>query len=211
MEGAHRGGRTLTEVVVGSKATAKEQRQRAQRGAAAAARKGQLVQRARAAAAAKKQTRSSEEDAAIAKEVERSMKKGTSLVQAALEHLQTAERLWDKWVAESGTSIDGYPTPVQVVTFMSKMSRTRQRMCLAQRGTRRHGGQRSVMKNYVSEIANNMWDTKYPAFGELEPREQKERVLVEDLRGVQGDVRSGLGGAGVGAGGAAGRAADRAD
>ena len=62
------------------------------------------------------------------------------------------------------------------MTFMCKLSRTRhrQRMCLAQRGKRRTGGQRSVVKNYVSEMANNLWDTKYPAFLELELREQKE-------------------------------------
>lgn len=92
----------------------------------------------------------------------------------AIEHLQTAEGLWDRWVQESDTSIDGYPSEVQVMTFMCKMSRTRQRMCLAQRGKRRTGGQRSVIKNYVSEMANNLWDTKYPAFAELETREQKE-------------------------------------
>ena len=54
------------------------------------------------------------------------MKKGTALVQAAIEHLQTAEGLWDKWVQESDVSIDGYPSEVQVMTFMCKMSRTRQ-------------------------------------------------------------------------------------
>ena len=41
------------------------------------------------------------------------------------------------------------------------------------RGKRRQGGQRSVVKNYVSEMANNLWDTKYPEFGELEPREEE--------------------------------------
>ena len=73
-EGAHRGGRTLKDVVLDSKATAKQQRERAQHGAAASARKGQLVQRAQAAAAAKKAVRGSAEDAAIAKEVEKGVR-----------------------------------------------------------------------------------------------------------------------------------------
>ena len=37
------------------------------------------------------------------------------------------------------------------------MSRERQRMCLAQRGKRRKGGQRNVVRNYVSEMANNQF------------------------------------------------------
>ena len=47
MEGAHKGGRTLKQVVVGSKAEATACRQRAQQGAAAAGRLGQAVKRAR--------------------------------------------------------------------------------------------------------------------------------------------------------------------
>jgi hypothetical protein len=136
MDGEHRGGRKLKDVVVGSKKAAADQRERAQGGAAAAARKGQVVRRAKAAAAAR--AKPSAEEAAIEKEVERSMKKGTSLVQAALEHLNTAERLWDKWVKKSCTVINEYPSEKQVVTFKSNMSRSRQRMCLAQRGKRRH-------------------------------------------------------------------------
>ena len=97
----------------------------------------------RAASGAGNTAMPSTEEAAIAREVERSMKKGTALVQAAIEHLHTAEGraegLWDKWVQESDVSIDGYPTEVQVMTFMCKLSRTRQRMCLAQRGKRRTG------------------------------------------------------------------------
>ena len=103
MDGEHRGGRKLKDVVAGSKTVAADQRKRAQRGAAAAARKGQVVRRAIAASAAR--AKPSAEEAAIEKEVKRSMKKGTSLVQAALEHLNTAVRLWDKWVEESCTVI----------------------------------------------------------------------------------------------------------
>ena len=45
-----------------------------------------------------------------------------------------AERSWDKFVADTGMKIKSNPTEVQVVTYMSAMSRTRQRECLAQRG-----------------------------------------------------------------------------
>ena len=48
--------------------------------------------------------------------------------------------------------------------YLSYISRTRERECLAQRGKRRKGRQRSVARNYVSEMANNRWETKYPAF-----------------------------------------------
>ena len=73
-------------------------------------------------------------------------------------------------------------------------------MCLAQRGKRRTGGQRSVVKNYVSEMANNLWDTKYPAFAELEAREQKE--YWSKIFKAYGSmyVRVGLGGGGDGGG-----------
>ena len=84
MDGAHRGGRTVNGVVKGSKAVATGNRQRAQNGAGAAGRRGQTVQRARAVGKRKDQT--------IAKEVERSMKAGAALVQASIEHLDTAER-----------------------------------------------------------------------------------------------------------------------
>ena len=170
MEGAHRAGRALKDAVVGSKAEAAAQRRRAQSGAAAAARRGQAVQLARA-----RQTTGadSKEDKAIAKEVGRALKQGNTLVQAAVEHLETAERSWDRFLKLGGHVIDGYPTEVQVVTYMSKMSRERQRMCLAQRGKRRKGVQKNSVRNYVAEMANNLWATKYPAFGQLEPSVQK--------------------------------------
>ena len=80
MEGAHNSGRTLKEVVVGSKVDAAAQRQRAQQGAGASGRVGQAVKRAR-----EKSTSStkSKEDKEIAAEVARSMKKSNGLVQAA--------------------------------------------------------------------------------------------------------------------------------
>ena len=68
------------------------------------------------------------QDKAIAREVERSMQKGTALVQAAMEHLDTAERLWDQWVDGDNVMINGYPTEMQVVTFMSKSPRCRARV-----------------------------------------------------------------------------------
>jgi hypothetical protein len=95
MEGEHRGAPTLKDVVAGSRTAAAEQRARAQRGAAAAARKGRAVRAARATGKSKR-SKAVGEDAAIEAEVERSMQKGTTLVQAAIEHLETAERLWDK-------------------------------------------------------------------------------------------------------------------
>jgi hypothetical protein len=157
MEGSHRGGRSLKDVVVGSKEVAAAQRQRAQQGAAATGRRGQAVQLARMGT----------QDDVIEKEVERAMTQGTSLVQAAVEHLNTAERSWDIFLLTRKLVIDGYPTEKQVLTYMVTMSRERHRMCLAQRGTRRKGVQRNAVRNYVSEMANNLWATKYPAFGEL--------------------------------------------
>ena len=94
MEGAHKGGRTLKGVVLGSKSAAASQRKRASGGAAAAARKGQVVQRALAAHAGA-EVRNASEDAQIATEVAMSMKKGTTLAQAAVEHLETAEKMWE--------------------------------------------------------------------------------------------------------------------
>ena len=52
-------------------------------------------------------------------------------MQASLEHLDEAARSWDKFVAESGMKVRGYPTveQVQVLMYMSHMSRTRERAC----------------------------------------------------------------------------------
>ena len=94
--------------------------------------------------------------AEVQNEVARAMETGSALLQASLEHLETAERSWDKWVAESGTVIQRYPTEVQVLSYMSQMSRSRQRECLAQRGKRRAGGQKGSVRNYVAEMGNNL-------------------------------------------------------
>ena len=54
---------------------------------------------------------------------------------------------------------------------MSAMSRTRQRECLAQRGKRRKGRQKSVVRNYVAEVGNywRRW-----AFAKLDATRRKE-------------------------------------
>ena len=117
MEGAHGAGRVLKDVVVGSKAEAAAGRERAQQGAAAAARRGQAVLLARARKATGVEC---DEKDAISKEVARAMKQGNALVQAAVEHVETAERSWDRFVELGGHVIKRYPTEVQVVTYMSK-------------------------------------------------------------------------------------------
>ena len=70
--------------------------------------------------------------------------------------------------------IQRYPTEVQVLSYMSQMSRSRQRECLAQRGKRRAGGQKGSVRNYVAEMGNNLWPRKYPAFAKLEAIKQKQ-------------------------------------
>ena len=72
---------------------------------------------------------------------------------------------------------------MQVLSYMSEMSRSRQRVCLAQRGKRREGAQKSSVRNYVAEMGNNLWPTKYPAFMKLSPLEQKaywSRIFTAD-------------------------------
>ena len=94
----------------------------------------------------------------LAEDAEAAMTAGNALVQASVEHLEEAERSWDKYVKESGSKIRGFPTEKQVLMYLSYMSRTRERECLAQRGKRRKGRQRRVARNYVSEMANNRWE-----------------------------------------------------
>ena len=62
------------------------------------------------------------------------MQQSAALVAASLERLQVAEAAWARDVQLNGVAVDGFPTVEQVLTFMSRMSRERQRMCLAQRG-----------------------------------------------------------------------------
>ena len=128
MDGAHKRQRWTSDLVVGDEGEAGAKRQRVQHGVAAAGRKGQATQ-IRAAAGAGI-------PAEVRKEVAKAMEAGSALVQASLEHLETAERSWDKWVAENAVVIKKFPTEVQVLSYMSQMSRSRQRECLAQRGTR---------------------------------------------------------------------------
>ncbi|EOD38198.1 hypothetical protein EMIHUDRAFT_98068 [Emiliania huxleyi CCMP1516] len=148
MEGAHRGGRRVKGGVVGSKSEASARQKRAQCGAAASGRRGQAVQIARA-----KVAEASSEDKAVEEEVARAMQQGNGLVQATLEHLETAERSWDRFVELGGEVIDGYPS---------------------ERGVRRKGVQKNAVRNYVAEMANNLWQTKYPGFGELSVAARRE-------------------------------------
>ena len=110
-EGAHSGERETAEAVVGSSGQAAAQRRRAQKGVAATARRGE-------AAVLGHVKKSGKVSKAVQKEVTRAMKKGTALVAASIEHLETAERSWDKFVEEGGHTIDGYPTAELVVTYM---------------------------------------------------------------------------------------------
>ena len=166
MEGAHKRQRQTSDLLVGDEGEAGEKRQRVQRGVGASGRRGQATQiRAAPGKGISAQVR---------QDVAKAMQAGSALVQASLEHLETAERSWDKWVREHGIVIKNYPTEVQVLSYMAQMSRTRQRECLAQRGKRRSGGQKGSVRNYVSEMGNNRWPHKYPAFARLEPLKQKQ-------------------------------------
>ena len=167
MEGAHKRQRELVDTIVGDKEEAARKRRRAQAGVAAAGRCGQSIQAARARKAGLDMK-------VINKDADDALKAGSGLVQASLEHLDEAERSWDKFVAESGMKIKSYPTEKQVAMYMSAMSRTRQRECLAQRGKRRKGRQNTVVRNYVAEMGNNLWSTKYPAFAKLDAVRRKD-------------------------------------
>ena len=168
MEGAHKRQRQLNDMIVGDKEEAAAKRRRTQHGAAAAGRRGQSIQA--------KQARNGMPDMKVLQEdAEAAMKEGNALVQASIEHLDEAERSWDKYVEQSGTKVRGFPTEKQVLMYLSYMSRTRERECLAQRGKRRQGRQKSVARNYVAEMANNRWTTKYP-------RRKRNRVTCGPMR-----------------------------
>ena len=95
MEGAHKQQRQLTDMLVGDNVEAAAKRRRAQYGAAAAGRHGQSIQAARA--------RNGMPDMKVlAEDAEAAMKAGNALVQASVEHLEEAERSWDKYVKEVG-------------------------------------------------------------------------------------------------------------
>ena len=102
------------EAVIGSSVQAGAQRRRAQKGVAATARPGEAAVLGHVAKGGKV-------SAAVQKEVSRAMKKGTALVAASIERLETAERSWDKFLREGGHSIRSYP-PELVVTYMVQMS-----------------------------------------------------------------------------------------
>ena len=89
MEGAHAQQRQLRDVLVGDAAEAAATRQRVQRGVAAAGRKGQAMQ-----------ITTNKVPAEVRKEVAKAMQTGAALVQASIEHLDTAERSWDNWINE---------------------------------------------------------------------------------------------------------------
>jgi len=165
MDGAHKRQRQLRDVVLGDAVEADAKRHRIQRGVAAAGRKGQATRIGAAGA--------NNISAEVREDVAKAMEAGAALVQASLEHLETAESSWDKWITEHGIVVKQFPTEVQVLCYMSEMSRTRQRECLAQRGKRRRGGQKRSVRNYVAELGNNRWVHKYPAFAKLEPLKQK--------------------------------------
>ena len=93
MDGAHKRQRRTSDLVVGDEGEAGAKRQRVQNGVAAARRKGQATQiRAASPGTVPVEVRT---------EVAKAMQDGSALVQASLEHLQTAERSWDKWVANA--------------------------------------------------------------------------------------------------------------
>ena len=166
MDGAHAKQRVTAEAVYADKQEAAAKRQGVQHGVAASGRKGQATSiRAASNGTVPK---------AVQDEVARAMKSSSALVQASLEHLETAERSWEKWLSENNIVVKRYPTEVQVLSYMSQMSRTRQRECLAQRGTCRKGNQKSSVRNYVAEMGNNLWVRKYPAFAKIDPVKQKQ-------------------------------------
>ena len=162
--------------LAGSKLVARLQRERAQCGAAAAGRRGQAVQHALVS--------STKEQQVVAKEVKRAMQQSAALVAASLERLQVAEAAWDRDVRLNGVAVDGFPTVEQVLTFMSRMSRERQRMCLAQRGDRRKGRQKDLVRNYVAELANNRWASKFSVFARLES-DVKKRYWADVFGGYK--------------------------
>ena len=117
MDGAHKRQQRTADLVVGDKDEAGAKRRRVQNGVAASGRKGQATQ-IRAATTCTI-------PAEVQKEVAKAVQAGSALVQASLEQLQSAERSWDNWLAEHGVWVDKYPTDVQVLSYMSQMSRSR--------------------------------------------------------------------------------------
>ena len=90
----------------------------------------------------------------------------TKKARHAVECLFTAERSWDKWIADGGHTFNGYPTEVQVVAYLCAMQQQRQRVSLAQR-------QNKVVSQYNVAKIVHLWPTKYSAFGKLDAATQK--------------------------------------
>ena len=119
MEGAHKQQRRVSvsdATIVGDKVEAAKMRRRVQHGATAAGRRGESIKVARALNGAINLK-------VLEKDADEAIKAGTGLVQASLEHLDEAERSWDKFVAESGMKVRGYPTVKQVLMYMSHTCR----------------------------------------------------------------------------------------
>ena len=92
MDGAHKRQRQTSDLVVGDEDEAGAKRQRVQNGVATAGRKGQATPDPGGVSWYRSRRGT--------KEVAKAMQAGSALVQASLEHLQTAERSWDTWVAK---------------------------------------------------------------------------------------------------------------
>ena len=74
-----------------------------------------------------------------------------ALVQASLERLQNAEASWDRDVRASGAMFEA----------------------VEQRSKRHLGRQKDLVRKHVAEMANNLWATKFPAFGRLDDDAKK--------------------------------------
>ena len=170
MEGAHTRQRLTAGNVLGDRQEADAQRDRVQCGAAATGRRGQAILIAAAC--------NGSVPATVRKDVARAMQAGSALVQASLEHLQTAER-------SLGTN--GFWT---TTLLLSTATQPRCRWCCICRRCRGCGSEddwRSEVRGakecrkaacaitiYVAEMANNLWTRKYPASAELQALERKQ-------------------------------------
>ena len=112
MEGAHKQQRLVSDaIIVGDKVEAAKRRRRAQHGAAAAGRRGESINDQGGASA---QWCYQPEGAG---EGRRRGDQGGHGIGAGVARapLDEAERSWDKFVAESGMKVRGYPTVKQVL------------------------------------------------------------------------------------------------
>ena len=108
MEGAHKQQRQLTDMLVGDNVERPPRRDGVRSMVQL-----QLVGAARASRQHVRSTRARNgmpDMKVLAEDAEAAMKAGNALVQASVEHLEEAERSWDKYVKESGSKIRGFPT-----------------------------------------------------------------------------------------------------